>query len=206
MNFDEYFDQLQRAWRCQHAKLLGNANPDLLLKEVRRNQQLWRTINLWDAVLEIGGGLLGALFFSYLGLRHAHWAPFRLPDWDFLLVAFACASMGGFRLFNRVLQSRKQTTGKDPLKACIEASLKEVNHDIWLQRNVFWWCWLPFTTAFAISFCYASLRWHTPKFFAFLVLFVLPLAWWGYRLSHFTVRTVLEPRREELEALLASLK
>src|SRR5689334_2083071 len=115
MNFDEYFDQLQRAWRCQHAKLLGNANPDLLLKEVRRNQQLWRTINLWDAVLEIGGGSLGALFFSYLGLRHAHWTPFRLPDWDFLLVAFACASMGGFRLFNRVLQSRKQTTGKDPL-------------------------------------------------------------------------------------------
>jgi hypothetical protein len=47
---------------------------------------------------------------------------------------------------------------------------------------------------------------HTPKFLAFLVLFVIPLAWWGYRLSRFTVRKVLEPRRQELEALLASLK
>jgi hypothetical protein len=208
MSFDEYFDNLQKAWQCQHAnaKLPVNADPDVLLKEVRRNQQLWRTINLWDAMLEIGGGFLGALCFSYLGLRHARWTPFRLPDWDFLLVAFACAGMGSFRLMNRIIQGRKQTTANDPLKACIEASLKEVNHDIWLQRNVFWWCWLPFTTAFAVSFCYASLRLHTPKFLAFLVLFVIPLAWWGYRLSLFTVRKVLEPRRQELKALLASLR
>ena len=208
MNFDEYFDKLQSAWRCQHAsaKLLNNADADVLLKEVRQNEQRWRTINLWDAMLEIGGGFLGALFFLYLGVRHANWNPFRLPDWDFLLVAFACAGMGSFRLMNRIIQRRKQTTANDPLKACIEASLKEVNHDISLQRNVFWWCWLPFTTVFAIFFCYASLRWHTPKFVAFLVLYVIPLAWWGYRLSHFTVRKVLEPRRQELEALLASLK
>lgn len=208
MNFDEYFDELQKAWQCQHAraKLPVNAGPDVLLKEVRCDQQRWATINLWDAVLEIGGGLLATLFFSYLGLRHANWTPFRLPDWDFLLVAFACAVMGTFRLVNRIVQRRKQTTANDPLKACIEASLTEVNHDIWLQRNVFWWCWLPFTTALAVSFCYASLRLHTPKFLAFLVLFVIPLAWCGYRLSLFTVRKVLEPRRQELEALLASLK
>jgi hypothetical protein len=208
MNFEEYFDKLQRAWRCQHAtaKLPGHADADVLLKEVRRNQQRWATINFWDAAVEIGGGFLGTLFFLYLGVRHAHWIPFRLPDWDFLLVAFACAVTGTFRLVNRIIQRRKRTTANDPLKACIEASLTEVNHDIWLQRNVFWWCWLPFTTALAVSFCYASLRFHTFKFLAFLVLFVIPLAWWGFRLSRFTVRKVLEPRRQELEALLASLK
>jgi len=146
------------------------------------------------------------LFFLYLGLRHATWTPLRLPDWDFLLVAFACAGLGTFRLVNRIVQRRKQTTSHDPLKACIEASLNEVNNDIWLQRSVFWWCWMPFTTTLAVSFCYASLRLHTPRFLAFLVLFVIPLAWWGYRLSLFTVRKVLEPRRQELEALLTSLK
>jgi hypothetical protein len=208
MNFDECFDKLQRAWQCQHAsaKLLSNADADALLKEVRRNQQLWGAINLWDAMLEIGGGFLGAAFFSYLGVRHADWAPVRLPDWDFLLVAFACGGVGSFRLANRIIQRRKQTTAHDPLKACIEASLNEVNHDIWLRRNVFWWCWLPFTTAFAVFFCHASLRLHDPRFLAFLVLFVIPLAWWGGRLSRFTVRRVLEPRRQELEALLDSLE
>ena len=206
------FEDLQKAWQCQHAsaKFTINADPGVLLKEVRRNQQLWGTINFWGAVLEIVGEFLATLFFSYQGLRHANWTPFRLPDWDSLLVAFACAGVGTFRTFmlvhRRIAQRRKQTTANDPLKACIEASLNEVNHEIWLQRNVFWWCWLPFTTVFAVSFCYASLRFHTAKFLAFLVLFVIPLAWWGYRLSHFTVRKVLEPRRQELEALLTSLK
>ena len=205
------FEDLQKAWQCQHAntKIMINADPDVLLKEVRRNQQLWGGLNFWGAALEIGGEFLAALFFFYQGLRHATWTPFRLPDWDSLLVAFACGGVGTFRTFmlvHRIVQRRKQTIANDPLKACIEASLNEVNHEIWLQRNVFWWCWLPFTTALAVSFCYASLRFHTPKFLAFLVLFVIPLAWWGYRLSQFTVRKVLEPRRQELEALLTSLK
>jgi hypothetical protein len=207
MNFDEYFDKLQKAWQCQHpsAKLNINANADVLLKEVRRNQQQWGAVNLWDAVLQIGGGFLMTLFFSYHGLRHASWTPFRLPNWDFLLVAFACAGVGTFRLVDRIVQRRKQTTANDPLKACIEASLNEVHHDIWLQRNVFWWCLLPFTTALAVSFGYGSLRAHNPIFLAFLVLFVIPLDWAGYRLSRFNVRKVLEPRRQELQTLLASL-
>jgi hypothetical protein len=204
------FEDLQKAWQCQHAsvKLPINADPDVLLKEVRRNQQLWAAINFWGAVLEIGGEFLGTLFFSYQGLRHATWTPFELPDWDSLLVAFACAGVGTFRTFMlmyRIVQRRKQTSANDTLKACIEASLNEVNHEIRLQQSVFWWCWLPFTTAFAVSFGYASLRFHTPKFLAFLVLFVIPLAWWGYRLSQFTVRKALEPRRKELQTLLASL-
>ena len=208
MNFDEYFDKLQKAWQCQHAKvkLPINADADVLLKEVRQNEQRWRTINLWDAMLEIGGGFLGALFFSYLGVRHANWNPFRLPDWDFLLVAFACAGMGSFRLMNRIVQRRKQTTTTDPLKACIEASLNEVNHQVWLLRNVFWWCLLPIGTALAVSGVYASLRAQNPHW-AVMGLLVFPLLYWGlYRLNQFVVRKGLEPRRQELEALLTSLE
>jgi len=202
------FEDLQRTLQCQHAnaKVTINADPDALLKEVRLKQQQWGAINFWGDVLEIGGEYLASLFFAYQGLRHANWNPFQLPDWDSLLVAFACAGVGTFRLVNRMVQRRKQTTANDPLKACLEASLNEVKHDICLQRNVFWWCWLPLTTAFAVSFCYASLRFHTPRFLLFLLFFVIPLAWWGYRLSLFTVRKVLEPRRQELEALLASLE
>jgi lipopolysaccharide export LptBFGC system permease protein LptF len=114
--------------------------------------------------------------------------------------------VGAFFLVDRILQRRKQPVSDDSLQACIQNSLLQVNRQIWLQRNVFWWCWLPFTTALAVSFGYAFLRFHTPKFLAFLVLFVIPLAWWGYRLSQFTVRKVLEPRRRELETLLASRK
>ena len=211
MNFDEYFDKLQKAWQCQHAnaKLPINADADVLLKEVRRNQQRWEAINFWDAVVEIGGGFLGTLFFSYLGVRHANWAPLRLPDWDFLLVAFACAGLGIFRTFmlvDRIVQRRKQTTANDPLKACIEASLNEVNHQVWLLRNVFWWCLLPIGTALAVSRIYASLRAQNPLW-AVMGLLVFPLLYWGlYRLNQFVVRKGLEPRRQELQTLLTSLE
>ena len=201
------FEDLQKAWQSQNVgdKVAINANADVLLREFRRTQQLWARIFWSDRMLEIGGEFLATLFFSYLGLRHSSWTPFRLPDWDFLLVAFACASVGIFRPVDRIVQRRKQTTANDPLKACIEASLKEVNHDIWLRRNVFWWSLLPFAAAFAVFFGHASLRFHTPKFVLFLVFVVIPLAWGMYWLNQVTVRKALEPRRQEPQTLLASL-
>src|SRR3954452_11641975 len=178
MNFEEHFDEFQKAWQSQHvnAKLTFNADADVLLKQVRSNQQLWAMLSWCEDALEIGGGFLMTLFFSYLGLRHSNWTPFRLPDWDFLLVAFACIGVGIFRLVNRIAQRRKRTTANDPLKTCIEASLNEVNHDIWLQRNVFWWALLPLTTALAVCFGFRSLLFHTPMFLAILVFFGIPLA------------------------------
>ena len=50
-------------------------------------------INFWGAVLEITGEFLMTLFFLYYGVRRGSWTPFRLPDWDFLLVAMACAGV-----------------------------------------------------------------------------------------------------------------
>lgn len=199
------FEDLQKAWQCQAARAKITVNADALLKEFRRTQHLWPAIFRSERMLEIGGDFLGALLFLYLGLRRADWSPFRLPDWDFLLVAFAFAGVGTFRLVDRVVQRRKQTAPSDPLKACVEASLEEVNHDIWLQRNAFWWSLLPFTAAFTVAFGHAFVRFHAPRFLAFLALFVFPLAWGMYRLNRFTVRKALEPRRRELEALLASL-
>jgi len=39
MNFDQYFDKLQKAWQCQQAsaKFPINADADVLLKTVLRN-------------------------------------------------------------------------------------------------------------------------------------------------------------------------
>ena len=153
------FEDLQSAWQCQHtsAKVTINAKADVLLGEVRRKERQFRATLFWSDVVGIGLTFLLTLVFSYHGLRHANWTPLRLPDWDFLLVAFACAGVGIFMLANRSVRRRKQTTGNDPLKASIEASLNDLNHQIRLQRSAFWWYLLPLATASAVSFCYASL-------------------------------------------------
>ena len=202
------FEDLQKAWQCQNvcAKLNLNANADVLLKEVQRSHQQLRTMRFLGDVTQISILFLLVPFFAYHGLRHASWTPFRLPNWDFLLEAFVCAGVGTFILVYSIVQRRKRTTANDPLKACIEASLHELNHQIWLQWNVLWWFLLPLATVLAVSGVYASLLSQNPRW-AVMGLFVFPLLCWGiYRLNQSSVRKSLEPRRQELEALLASLK
>jgi len=51
------FEELQKAWQCQHkhtsAKFTINANADVLLNEVRRNQQEFRATIFWRDVREV---------------------------------------------------------------------------------------------------------------------------------------------------------
>ena len=76
MNFEEYFDKLQKAWQCQHpsAKLTINANADVLLKEVRRNQQQFRTTIFWRDVREVGASAVLAVVSLACGIRWHWWS------------------------------------------------------------------------------------------------------------------------------------
>ena len=87
----------------------------------------------------------------------------------------------------------------------------QVNHQIWLLRNVFWWYLLPIAAALGISIGYST--WHARHFGATAVMgwcvygLSCGLLYWGiYWVNQFAVRKSLDPRRQELEALLASLK
>ena len=200
------FEDLQKAWQSQDASARVTFNTGVLLQEVRRNQQQFRATIFWRDVREIGVAFLMALFFSYHGLRHGHWTPFLLPNWDFILLALACAGVGIFMLVDRIVRRRKQTNTNDPLKACIETSLNEVNHQIWLLQNIVWWYLLPLATALAVNSIYSSLRAHNPLWVVLWLFFTLPLYWGIYRLNKFAVRKSLEPRRQELETLLASVQ
>jgi lipopolysaccharide export LptBFGC system permease protein LptF len=196
------FEHLQKAWQSQDASAKVTINADALLKEVRRNQQQFRATIFWRDVREVGVAFLLAAFFSYRGLRSG--------DWTHVLVGLACVGVGTFMLVDRLLQQRKQTTAKDPLKFCVEVSLNQVNHQIWLLKNVFWWYLLPIAAAVAISFGHSAWRTRNPGssaiVSALVCALVVALVYWGiYWVNQFAVRTSLQPRRQELETLLASL-
>jgi Na+/proline symporter len=195
------FEDLQKAWQSQETGAKVTINADVLLKVVRRNQrQFWATI-FWRDVREVGVAVLLTLFFLYHGARH--------HDWTDYLLAFACFGVGGFFVVDRLLQRRMQPAAKDSLKACIGNSLHQVSHQIWLLKNVFWWYLLPLAAALEISFCASA--WHARHDAVTAVSdFVIPtllmaLVYWGiYRLNQYAVRKDLEPRRQELETLLAA--
>ena len=133
------FDDLQRAWQSQDPAAHVTIKADLLLKEVRRNQrQFWATI-FWRDVREVGAAVLLAVWFIYEAVRdHAG---------SYALCALLCGGVGAYIVWDRLAHKKSQPAFNGTLKSCIEASLAQVNHQIWLLRNVFWWYLLPLIVA-----------------------------------------------------------
>jgi hypothetical protein len=197
------FDDLQKAWQDQKMPARVTINTDALLREVRRNELNLLTTLIWRDVREISAALLLVVWYSYKALRDHAW-----PDY---LCAALCASVGLFILVDRLLRRNTRPTFSGTLKSCLESSLAEVNHQIWLLRNVFWWYLLPLLIASAISIIdrNAHLRHFNQSTAISAMVSTLLVAWffrWVYRLNQAAIAKTLEPRRRELEALMASLK
>ncbi len=64
-------------------------------------------------------------------------------DWELLLMGACVTFVGVFMLVDRWRQRRRRPAHDGTLRACTEASLAEVEHQIWLLRNIFWWYLLP---------------------------------------------------------------
>jgi len=197
------FEALQKSWQSQGQEKKISINSGLLLKEVRRNQQQFRATIFWRDVREIGVAFLLFGYFLQRGLHH--------QDWTDCLVGFACLEVALFMVADRFIQHQKRPLTNDTLKGCVESSLHQVNHQIWLLKNVFWWYLLPIAAALGISVGYSA--WHDRHSassaivgWIVYVLFGVALYWGIYWLNQYTVRKSLAPRQQELQSLLASLE
>ena len=198
------FEAMQKAWQSQDPGAKVTINVNVLLNEVRHNQQHFRATIFWRDAREVGVCALMAVFFLAWG-RLWQW-------WSLDLLSFCCFFVGGFLLVDRRIQYRKQPVKNESLQACIQNSLFQVNHQIWLLKNIFWWYLLPILVGLgAVS---AATLWHKKAdgpatiiaLGAFYVVFYGLVYWGVYRLNQFAVRKTLEPRRQELEALMDNLR
>ena len=198
------FEELQKTWQAQATGAKITISTDLLLREVRRNQRNFQFTIVRRDVVEVSVCGLMTVFFGAWGLRW-HW-------WSLYLLAFCCLFVGAFFVVDRLIQRRRQPAQNDTLRACIEKSLHQLNHQIWLLKNVFWWYLLPILIG--LSAVTVSTVWSAHQagpgtmigLSAFYVIFyglVYGLVYWA---NQWTVRKRLEPRRHELENLLASLE
>ena len=196
-------DNLQKAWQtpASHSRLAVDA--DLLLQEVQRNQRDFRATIFWRDFREVSVALVLVPVWIAMGLG------LNMP-WSWYLTVPALIGVAGFLLVDRLRHRRESHAADQSLRQHVELSLAEVEHQIWLLRNVFWWYLLPFLLP---MFAFLShLAWLDSglDLVALAVLGVVAaviIATFGfvYRINQLAVRTSLESRRQELKSLLAAL-
>ncbi len=199
------FDDLQAKWQSHDHGTRLNVDADLLLNEVRRNH---RTLESSLLRRDIGEVFAAAYVTVAFGL-----AAVQLNEWTLWLCSFGGLFVGMVFLVDRWLQSRRhpRPASDDSLQSCIQASLVQVDHQIWLLKNIFWWYLLPLIPGM-VAFL-GAVAWKTRAAgpIALLVVaavgLICALTFWAvYLLNQHAVKKTLEPRRDELEALLNSLK
>jgi cytochrome c-type biogenesis protein CcmH/NrfG len=158
----------------------------------------------WRDCREIGVAVLLIPVWFYMDFL------ISLP-WTWYLNVPALVWVIAFMLIDRRRHPLKRCEPDDSIFQCVQESLKQVEHQIWLLRNVAWWYLLPFTVSIMAFFIHVAWK-NTASWWGFLCLAAVPcsflfavygLIWW---LNQLAVRLQLEPRRRELSLLLSSLQ
>jgi hypothetical protein len=197
-------DDFKQAWQNQAWQTRLTIDAQRLLDEVRRQQRCFTATIFWRDVREIGTSLLLVPLWIYLGVRHA-------SPWTWYLALPALLWIAGYMLADRRRHRRQPPGPGEPLRRHVETSLAQVDHQIRLLRHVFWWYLLPIAVPFLaflvqVAWQERSGGWWTAlaasEAFAIGAV-VLAVIYW---LNQYAVRSELEPRRRELQALLMSLE
>ncbi|MBC7965979.1 MAG: hypothetical protein H7Z17_08645, partial [Fuerstia sp.] len=142
-------DKYQQAWQAHSSKTRVTVNADLLLKEVQHNVQNFRAMIFWRDFREVGVALLMIPLWFYLGSK------FSSP-WTWYLSVPAFIWVAGFMLVDRMRHKQKPSEPSETVLHCVQQSLTQVEHQIWLLRNVFWWYLLPFAIPITAFFAHVS--------------------------------------------------
>jgi len=200
MNPDKY----QQAWKADAAQTRVTIDADVMSQEVQRSHRGFQSTIFWRDVREVGVSLLLLPIWFVMGFTMS------LP-WTWYLTVPALIWVTGFILVDRRLHPQRPSEPGEPLLYNVKESLRQVEHQIWLLRNVFWWYLLPFSISIMAFFLHVT--WQiTGVWWAFVILagfpalFLLVIYGWIYRLNQSAVREQLEPRRQDLLKLVASLE
>jgi CubicO group peptidase (beta-lactamase class C family) len=197
-------DKYQQAWQAQSSQARVAVDANVLLNVVQRSQQNFRAMIFWRDFREVAVALMLLPIWFVMGYT------LSLP-WSWYLTVPALIWVSGFILVDRKRHPQGPGEADKPLRESVKESLTQVEHQIWLLRNVFWWYLLPFTLPILAFFAQVawSLRFagrvEALVFFVILAGSVFAMYSFIYYLNQRAVRVELEPRQEELLTLLVGL-
>ncbi len=198
-------DELKQAWQSQTSPKRLTLDTALVLNEVRRNEKQFEAMIYARDFREVFVALLMVPVWIVMGVKLS-------SLWTWYLTIPTLLWIAGFMLVDRKRQRERLPAPGDDLRRSVERSLAQVEHQIWLLRNVFWWYLLP--PGVAVMIWLAHLSWSLAQHrstvgaiagFGVFAAFFLLIGWFIYWLNQFAVRKQLEPRRKELQTLLKGL-
>lgn len=197
-------DKYQKAWESESSQVNATFDPDRLSREVEQSQKSFQSTILWRDVREIGTSLVMIPIWLALG------SSMSLP-WTWYLTIPAMLWIAGFMFVDRKLHRQSTSVPGESVLTGARKSLAQVEHQIWLLRNVFWWYLLP--PSISIMAFFVQVAWTTSDgwlefglFAGFLGLFLFLVYGWIYRLNQSAVRDQLEPRRDDLQKIISYLE
>ncbi|MHC4552631.1 MAG: hypothetical protein ACYSUT_07685 [Planctomycetota bacterium] len=197
------FEDIQKNWREQSEGESIMINTNILLKEVHRNKLSFETMIFWRDVREAGIAII--LFFVFLH------AGIKFDTWVWHVMAMGCLFVSVFLIIDRYIQKRRKKNTDISLLDYAETSLGQINHQIWLLKNVFWWYLLPIAGGGLFVGAQMAFTMNT-TWDAILKDFSGDVLIWGglgifiWWINQHAVKSDLQPRKEELEGLLENIK
>ncbi len=196
-------DKFQQAWQSAAAHKQVSIQSELLLHQVQQRHKSFKRTIFWRDFREVGAAAFLALLWIYLGIQ------MNLP-WTWFLMLPSLVWGAAFILVDRWRHPDKAVEPNATLLQSIQQSADQVEHQIWLLRNVLWWYLLPYALplmAFFLHICWrSSSSWWTFGLAALCFgMFLFGVYAWLYHLNQQAIHTELEPRRQELSTLISSL-
>lgn len=197
------FDELQKNWQSQQSSFELKIDSDLLLKEIQRNKKHFESIIFWRDVRETSCAPLMLVICGYFWLKHSFWQlSILLPG-----ILFVSA----FIVLDRIIQKRKSPRLSESLACCLKSSLEQINHQIWLLKNVLWWYLSPIFIGIFIFICYVAWVIRDLGILGYMLcsgylVCCLLFYWYIYSINQKAIRKELLPRKEELHNLQYSLE
>lgn len=197
-------DKFQQAWRTQASHTRVTIDTDLLLQEMRRSHRRFESVIFWRDLREVAISLILLPVWLVLG------SAMELP-WSWYLAVPVQLWTIGYTLVDRRHHSRRPAEPGAPLLESAQQALAQVEHQMQLLRNVGWWNLLPLGTAIMAFFVDISWR-ASDDWLEFCLMvaglgtFLVVLYAGIWYLNQQAVRLQFEPRRDELQKLIASLE
>ena len=197
-------DRLQQAWKAESSQVRVSFDVDQLRREVQQSHDAFGSMIFKRDVREVGVALVMIPLWIAMGIRSS-------SPWTWYLMIPVLLWIAGFMLVDRRLHPQLPSEPGEPLLFSLRESLAQVEHQIWLLRNVFWWYLLPPSVAMGVFFIHSS--WETTEswwgailmttFPGIAVYFVYRGVYW---LNQTAVEKLLTPRRNDLVKLISNLE